>query len=207
MFGKEKNFILLLIVIFLAVLVLGSFRFGTDWMVKAWTPFLQTLMWPIILIIAMILFKSEFKGLITRMQTLKMNLPGGTTIDMVTGNPDDMKQLVTAASQSIPGAVKNTEDAMKQIEQEEGAKPFVDGNPDTFQLLCKFESKRKMKSTKVMNVANGCIVQATTRELSQNGQLAVAEALTFVPDLNVVIEKDQDGKIAKAEFVKIAAKA
>jgi hypothetical protein len=106
-----------------------------------------------------------------------------------------------------PGAVKNTEDAIKQIEQEEGAKPFIDGNPDTFQLVCKFESKRKMKSTKVMNVASGCIVQVTTRELSQNWQLAVAEALTFVPDLNVAIEKDKDGKITKAEFVKVASNA
>lgn len=57
------------------------------------------------------------------------------------------------------------------------------GDGDTWVLLCKASSRKEnwMKSTKVMNVPGGCIVQVTT----QQGD-AVAEALTYVPGVQIV---------------------
>lgn len=61
----------------------------------------------------------------------------------------------------------------------------VYGDGDTFQLLCKASSQEQgwMKSTKVCNVHNGCIVQVTTQQRNPDGSYAVAEALTFVPEV------------------------
>ena len=63
----------------------------------------------------------------------------------------------------------------------------VYGKGDTFALLCKASSQEEgwMKSTKVANVHNGCIVQVTTQQRNPDGTYAVAEALTFVPGVNM----------------------
>ncbi len=66
----------------------------------------------------------------------------------------------------------------------------VVGNGDMFQLLCKASSENEgwMKSTKAMEVAGGCVVQVTTQQRNPDGSYAIAEALTYVP--NVVITND-----------------
>lgn len=63
----------------------------------------------------------------------------------------------------------------------------VYGNGDTFALLCKASSQEQgwMKSTKVCNLPNGCIVQVTTQQRNPDGSYVVAEALTFVPNINM----------------------
>ncbi len=63
----------------------------------------------------------------------------------------------------------------------------VYGDGDTFALLCKASSQEQgwMKSTKVCNVAGGCIVQVTTQQRNPDGSYAVAEALTYVPGMNM----------------------
>lgn len=67
------------------------------------------------------------------------------------------------------------------------------GNTDMFQLLCKSSSESEgwMKSTKAMNIGNGCIVQVTTQQKNPDGSYAVAEAVCFVPD--VAIFPDENG--------------
>jgi hypothetical protein len=69
----------------------------------------------------------------------------------------------------------------------------VFGNTDMFKLLCKASSKKEgwMKSTKAMQVSGGCVVQVTTQQRNPDGSYAVAEALTFVPDVKVV--EDENG--------------
>ena len=64
----------------------------------------------------------------------------------------------------------------------------VVGNGDMFQLLCKASSDSEgwMKSTKAMQVAGGCLVQVTTQQRNDDGTYAVAEALTYVPGVEVV---------------------
>ena len=61
------------------------------------------------------------------------------------------------------------------------------GDGDLWQLLCKASSQNEgwMKSTKVMNVPTGCIVQVTTQQRGVDGTYAVAEALCLVPGVQV----------------------
>ena len=63
----------------------------------------------------------------------------------------------------------------------------VYGDGDTFALLCKASSKEQgwMKSTKVCNADDGCIVQVTTQQKNPDGSYAVAEALSYVPNVNI----------------------
>ena len=66
----------------------------------------------------------------------------------------------------------------------------VYGDGDTFRLLCKASSQEQgwMKSTKVCNVAGGCVVQVTTQQRNHDGTNAVAEALTFVPGCMIDVD-------------------
>jgi hypothetical protein len=64
---------------------------------------------------------------------------------------------------------------------------IVYGDGDTFRLLCKASSEKQgwMKSTKVCNVINGCLVQVTTQQRNPDGSYAVAEAITYVPGVQI----------------------
>ena len=68
----------------------------------------------------------------------------------------------------------------------------VYGDGDTFRLLCKASSKEQgwMKSTKVCNVVGGCIVQVTTQQRNIDGSYAVAEALTYVPGVQIATNQE-----------------
>lgn len=68
----------------------------------------------------------------------------------------------------------------------------VYGNGDTFALLCKASSQAQgwMKSTKVCNVPGGCVIQATTQQRNPDGSYAVAEALTYVPGVQIDLEAE-----------------
>lgn len=86
----------------------------------------------------------------------------------------------TLGNTDINGAKKNVKDIV------------VFGDGDLFKLLCKSSSQQEgwMKSTKVMPVETGCVIQVTTQQRNPDGSYAVAEALTFVPG----IELKQDSK-------------
>ena len=75
--------------------------------------------------------------------------------------------------------INKAKDQVKDIE--------VFGDGDLFKLLSKASSKSEkwMKSTKVMNLPNGCLVQVTTQQDSN-----VAEALQFIPDINLQIDEN-----------------
>lgn len=68
----------------------------------------------------------------------------------------------------------------------------VVGNGDAFQLLFKASSQAEgwMKSTKAMQLPNGCLVQVTTHQRNHDGTNAVAEALQFVPDVMIADDPD-----------------
>jgi len=82
----------------------------------------------------------------------------------------------------INGARKNVRDI----------KVFGDG--DMFQLLSKASSEAEgwMKSTKAMQVAGGCVVQVTTQQRNPDGSYAIAEALTFVPGVEIACTGDSE---------------
>lgn len=73
------------------------------------------------------------------------------------------------------------------------------GDPDGFQLICKASSELEgwMKSTKAMEIPGaGCLVQVTTQQRNESdGGYAVAEALTFVPGIEIVPGFDDNGNI------------
>jgi hypothetical protein len=66
------------------------------------------------------------------------------------------------------------------------------GNPDQFVLLFKAAGKSWKKSTKAMAVDTGCILQVSTEQLSPDGSVAVAEAVTFVPG-TIIGDDDRGG--------------
>lgn len=79
--------------------------------------------------------------------------------------------------------IKNVQEAKDKIPD---LKVFGDG--DTWVLLCKASSEEQgwMKSTKVLNVPNGCIVQVTTQQENlEDGSYSLAEALTYVPYVHI----------------------
>ncbi len=78
----------------------------------------------------------------------------------------------------------NIEDAKKKVSD---IKVF--GIGDLFELICKASSESQgwMKSTKAMNTGNGCVIQVTTQQKNADGSYAVAEALTFVPDVSIKV--------------------
>jgi hypothetical protein len=87
----------------------------------------------------------------------------------------------------INGTAKNVPDVV------------VFGNGDAFQLICKASSRSQgwMKSTKAMEIPGaGCLVQCTTQQRNPDGSYAVAEAITFVPDVGIVAETGEDGLIS-----------
>lgn len=76
----------------------------------------------------------------------------------------------------------NIDEARKNVSD---IKTFGDG--DAWQLICKASSEREgwMKSTKALQLGNGCLVQVTTQQRNPDGSWSIAEALTFAPDVRI----------------------
>jgi hypothetical protein len=75
------------------------------------------------------------------------------------------------------------------------------GNGDTFKLISKASSKSEgwMKSTKAMQIPRvGCVIQVTTQQGDN-----VAEAVTFVPGVTIIENKDNDGVVISRRISKI----
>ncbi len=91
--------------------------------------------------------------------------------------------MKTLHNSTVSGARKNVKDIK------------VVGNGDMFRLLCKASSEKEgwMKSTKAMEVSGGCVVQVTTQQRNPDGSYAVAEALTFVPNVELKNDNDFEG--------------
>lgn len=70
------------------------------------------------------------------------------------------------------------------------------GDGDTFKLISKAFSEGEgwMKSTKAMQAGHNVVVQVTTQQRNPNGSYSVAEALTTVPNAEIV-EYVENGKV------------
>jgi len=87
----------------------------------------------------------------------------------------------TLENSDVSGARKNVPDIK------------VWGDGDTFKLICKASSASEgwMKSTKAMEIPGaGCVVQVTTQQGDH-----VADALTFVPEVEIIDIKDSAGVV------------
>lgn len=82
--------------------------------------------------------------------------------------------------------VESAEDAKKKVSDVK-----IVGNGDLFTLISKASSESQgwMKSTKAMQVTNGCVVQVTTQQRNPDGSYAVAEAITFVPEAQILEDR------------------
>jgi hypothetical protein len=72
------------------------------------------------------------------------------------------------------------------------------GDGDTFKLICKASSEAEgwMKSTKAMQAGQNVVVQVTTQQRNPNGSYSIAEALTTVPNAEIV-EFVENEKVVK----------
>lgn len=63
----------------------------------------------------------------------------------------------------------------------------VVGNGDSFKVLFKASSESEgwMKSTKALELPQGCLVQVTTQQRNGDGTYSLAEALTFAPGVRI----------------------
>jgi hypothetical protein len=96
--------------------------------------------------------------------------------------------MKTLHNSDISGAKKNVKDIK------------VVGDGDMFRLLCKASSDTEgwMKSTKAMEVPNGCVVQVTTQQRNEDGTYAIAEAISFVPGVKLADDKNNGRKLVAA---------
>jgi len=78
-------------------------------------------------------------------------------------------------------------------------------NGDLFKLLSKASSENEgwMKSTKAMKVVGGCVVQVTTQQRNADGSFSLAEALTYVPGVEIACDGDQESGITGRHLVPI----
>lgn len=84
--------------------------------------------------------------------------------------------MKTLGNTDVSGARANVKDIV------------VFGDGDLFKLISKASSEEEgwMKSTKALDVGRGCVVQVTTQQRNPDGSYALAEALTFVPDVTII---------------------
>ena len=94
--------------------------------------------------------------------------------------------MKTLHNSDINGARKNVKDIV------------VFGDGDLFQLMSKASSQDEgwMKSTKAMETPVGCVVQVTTQQRNPDGSYAIAEALTFVPGVTIIIDSKGNRKLS-----------
>jgi len=75
---------------------------------------------------------------------------------------------------------------------------------DLFKLLSKASSDKEgwMKSTKAMQIdLVGCVVQVTTQQRNPDGSYSIAEATTFVPNVQIETEEDGRGKVLSRRLI------
>lgn len=131
-----------------------------------YVPILQSVLWILFLVILAVAFRHQLKGILAGIKT---RIDSGAQFKV--------------AGLEVGQLVKKTSDL--------GGKVEVFGNPDQLKLLFKVQGPGWKKSTKAMELPNGCVIQVTTERQSNDGDWANAEAMVFVPD--VALQEVEDG--------------
>lgn len=78
------------------------------------------------------------------------------------------------------------------------------GNGDTFKLISKASSESEgwMKSTKAMRAGSGVVVQVTTQQRNPDGSYAIAEAITFAPDVHIHEQFDTKQNVVGRQLIR-----
>jgi hypothetical protein len=152
-------------------------------MIEKLTPIIQALAWPLFALVAALMSR---KGLVTLLESLSKRMRDGSDIKV-----GDLLHL--------GGGVRPTE-STEDVKDEAD----IRGDPDQFKLLfsATAKSRRWKKSTKAMPVPGGCVVQVSTEYVNQDGTRSVAEALTFVPNVEVLRDKKAGGRLVSPSNAK-----
>jgi hypothetical protein len=131
-----------------------------------YVPLIQSLVWPIFLVVIASIYRSQveelFNGLMRRINSgSEFKLAGIEVGKLITKTAD------------LPDEVKTY------------------GDPDQLKVLFKAQGKGWKKSTKALELPDGCLVQVTTERQSADGDWANAEAVVFIP--NVKLERTEPG--------------
>lgn len=125
-----------------------------------YVPLIQSLVWPVFLLVLGIVFRKHVGELFNG---LKKRIDSGAEFK-VAGL--EVGKLVTKTA-DLPDEVKTY------------------GDPDQLKLLFKAQGKGWKKSTKALELPDGCLVQVTTERQSADGDWANAEAVVFVPNVKL----------------------
>lgn len=78
------------------------------------------------------------------------------------------------------------------------------GEPNDWKLICKAWSDEQgwMRSTKALEIPGmGCLVQVSTIETSPNGVRSPAEAVVYVPGVEIVETGDTEGGVTSRSLI------
>jgi hypothetical protein len=94
----------------------------------------------------------------------------------------NVKKVVAAIEEEVVVTVTEEIDDVTEIT----------GDVDMWICICKAVNKKEdwMKSTKVLNMQTGCLVQVSTRYADR-----VAEAVTYVPNVNWDVDNKRMGRV------------
>ncbi len=98
----------------------------------------------------------------------------------------DVQQYVEALKGGPLQVVQETKDVEGPIE--------VVGQPDRFKLLFKAVGPTWARSTKALDVGAGCVVQVSTKFMTPTGAWNLAEALTYVPGVEIADKAGGGGR-------------
>lgn len=89
--------------------------------------------------------------------------------------PNNKKMAKTLKNSEASGAKKNVKDIAFW------------GDGDTWKLISKASSEDEgwMKSTKAIQLNEGCLVQVTTQQRNPDGSYSLAEAMAFAPKARI----------------------
>ncbi len=132
-----------------------------------YVPLLQTFVWLVFLVVVGLVFKKQVGDLY---RGLKKRIDSGSAFKF--------------AGLEVGKLVTKTADLSDEVK--------TYGNPDQLKLLFKAQGKGWKKSTKALELPDGCIVQVTTERQSADGDWANAEAVVFIPDVKL---EESGGKI------------
>jgi hypothetical protein len=90
---------------------------------------------------------------------------------------------------TLGAMVTDTDDAQSQA-RAQGETVEIFGEPDQLKLVFKAQGSMWKKSTKALEMPDGCLVQVTTERQGADGSWTTAEALEFVPGVRLVPQKE-----------------
>ncbi len=141
------------------------------------TPIIQALAWPLVVLLAALVLR---RALVELLDALSKRLKEGSAVKF-----GEILQIEAGVR-----ATQSTEDVKEKVD--------ISGDPDQLQLLFSATAKSRAwkKSTKAMTVPGGCVVQVSTEYVNPGGSRSVAEAVTFVPNVEVVKDKKGSARLS-----------